>query len=204
MGRKFPSSVLAEDINYRFNSVSFKGNEGWIVGKPTLLLHTIDSGKTWSRIPLSAKLPGTPLKITAIGEGKAEMITDQGAIYTTSNTAKTWQANVEETVDATLNRTVSSGISGASYFEGTFSNVSRSESGQYVAVSSRGNFYMTWTPGDTNWTPHNRPIGRRIQNMGWSLDNELWLASRGGEVLRGRSQGITEDFSNTKLQSRGF
>merc|ERR1712144_106978 len=40
--------------------------------------------------------------------------------------------------------------------------------------------------------------------MGWSPDNSLWLSSRGGEVLLGKSQGVTEDFSATKLQSRGF
>ena len=62
----------------------------------------------------------------------------QGAIYATDNAAYTWSAAVQETVDATLNRTVSSGISGASYYEGTFSNIQRSPSGDYVAVSSRG------------------------------------------------------------------
>jgi hypothetical protein len=41
----------------------------------------------------------------------------------TDNAAYTWQAAVQETVDATLNRTVSSGISGASYYEGVFSQV---------------------------------------------------------------------------------
>jgi photosystem II stability/assembly factor-like uncharacterized protein len=198
------SSALDEGINYRFNSISFMGEEGWIVGKPTILLYTSDAGKIWERISLSSKLPGTPLKITAIGKGQAEMITDQGAIYVTNDTAKTWKAAVVESVDATLNRTVSSGISGASYFEGFFSSVNRGEFGQYVAISSRGNFFMTWAPGDTNWMPHNRPKGRRIQNMGWSPDNSLWLASRGGEVLVGTSQGVTEDFSTTKLQSRGF
>lgn len=76
--------------------------------------------------------------------------------------------------------------------------------GQYVAVSSRGNFFMTWLPGDINWEPHNRPKGRRVQNMGWSPDNTLWLSSRGGELLLGVVQGITEDFFTTKLQSRGF
>ncbi len=33
----------------------------------------------------------------------------QGALYVTDNAAYTWQAAVQETVDATLNRTVSSG-----------------------------------------------------------------------------------------------
>ena len=33
----------------------------------------------------------------------------QGAVYATNNGAYTWSAAVQETVDATLNRTVSSG-----------------------------------------------------------------------------------------------
>ena len=49
------------------------------------------------------------------------------------------------------------GISGASYYEGTFSNINRSADGDYVAVSSRGNFFLTWSPGETYWQPHNRP-----------------------------------------------
>ncbi len=47
-----------QGFNYRFNSISFSGEEGWIVGKPAILLHTTDGGKNWERIPLSAKLPG--------------------------------------------------------------------------------------------------------------------------------------------------
>lgn len=134
-------------------------------------------------------------------KGQAEMTTDAGAIYVTDNTAYTWSAAVQETVDATLNRTVSSGISGASYYEGSFSNIARSSAGEYVAVSSRGNFYMTWAPGQTYWQPHNRPVARRVQVRGSCADRashtqtatwargtrQIWLAdgnrlcwSRGG------------------------
>lgn len=49
-------------------------------------------------------------------------------------------------------RTVSSGISGASYYTGTFNSVNRSPDGNYVAVSSRGNFYLTWEPGQVSFS----------------------------------------------------
>ncbi|PRW61576.1 Photosystem II stability assembly factor chloroplastic [Chlorella sorokiniana] len=202
-----PRTVQAaqdEGFNFRFNSISFNGDEGWIVGKPAILLHTTDGGKSWERIPLSAKLPGAPVLITALGAaGSAEMTTDQGAIYVTSNGAMNWTAAVQETVDATLNRVISSGISGASYYEGSFSNISRNAAGDYVAVSSRGNFFMTWSPGQTYWKPHNRPSTRRLQNMGYTPDSQIWLTTKGGDVYYVDSSGEGK-FSQAKINSRGF
>ncbi|KAK9115560.1 hypothetical protein Sjap_014507 [Stephania japonica] len=201
--RSIPSAE-DEDFNYRFNSISFKGKEGWIVGKPAILLHTSDAGESWERIPLSAQLPGDMVYIKATGEKSAEMVTDQGAIYVTSNRGYNWKAAVQETVSATLNRTVSSGISGASYYTGTFSTVNRSPDGNYVAVSSRGNFYLTWEPGQPYWQPHNRAVARRIQNMGWRADGGLWLLVRGGGLYLSRGIGLTEEFEEVPVQSRGF
>ncbi|XP_021899595.1 photosystem II stability/assembly factor HCF136, chloroplastic-like isoform X3 [Carica papaya] len=201
--RSIPSAE-DEDFNYRFNSISFKGKEGWIVGKPAILLYTSDAGESWERIPLSAQLPGDMVYIKATGEKSAEMVTDQGAIYVTSNRGYNWRAAVQETVSATLNRTVSSGISGASYYTGTFSTVNRSPDGRYVAVSSRGNFYLTWEPGQPFWQPHNRAIARRIQNMGWRADGGLWLLVRGGGLYLSKGTGVTEDFEEVPVQSRGF
>ena len=70
-------------FNYRFNSISFNGPEGWIVGKPAILLHTNDGGDNWERVPLSAKLPGNPILVVALpGEaGRAEMTTDQVGLH---------------------------------------------------------------------------------------------------------------------------
>jgi photosystem II stability/assembly factor-like uncharacterized protein len=201
------AAAQEEDINYRFNSISFAGKEGWIVGKPAILLHTSDAGATWERIPLSAKLPGTPVLITALGKGAAEMATDEGALYVTSDVAQTWKAAVEETVAATLNRTVSSGIQGASYYTGSFSQIKRNADGAYVGVSSRGNFYMTWEPGQAYWQPHNRNAARRIQNMGWRQTGGLWLITRGGGIFLSRGAGVPDnddDYDEAKVGSRGF
>lgn len=97
------------------------------------------------------------------------------------------------------------GISGASYYEGSFSNLARSSNGDYVAVSSRGNFYMTWTPGQTFWLPHNRPAARRLQNMGFTPSGEVWVSTRGGDVLLANEPGIaTDSFENVTINSRGF
>jgi photosystem II stability/assembly factor-like uncharacterized protein len=202
-----PRSIPAaedEDFNYRFNSISLKGKEGWIVGKPAILLHTSDAGENWERIPLSSQLPGDLVYIQATGEKSAEMVTDEGAIYVTSNKGYNWKAAVQETVSATLNRTVSSGISGASYYTGTFNAVNRSPNGEYVAVSGRGNFYLTWEPGQPYWQPHNRTSARRIQNMGWRADGGLWLLVRGGGLYLSRGSGITEEFDEVPISSRGF
>lgn len=68
-----------EGFNYRFNSVSFNGEEGWIVGRPAILLHSTDGGTNWERVPLSAKLPGNPILVHALPgkSGQAELTTDQ-------------------------------------------------------------------------------------------------------------------------------
>lgn len=163
-GETWEERTLAlEDDRVSFSAVSFYEREGWITGKPSLLLHTLDGGKNWSRIPLSEKLPGAPDGIVALGPDSAEMVTDLGAIYQTNNGGKTWQALVEGAV-------------------GVARTINRSEDGRYVAVSARGNFYSTWAPGQTEWTPYNRNSSRRLQTMGFGEDGKLWLLARGGQL----------------------
>jgi len=148
---------------YRFSSISFAGQEGWITGQPALLLHTTDDGKSWSRIGLSSKLPGDPFEIVAQGKNSAEMVTDLGAIYSTEDAGQNWRALVTQAV-------------------GNARNINRSEDGRYVAISANGNFYSTWQPGDMTWVQHNRNSSRRVQNMGYTPDNRLWMLNRGGQV----------------------
>ena len=197
-----------EDVNYRFNSISFSGKEGWIVGKPAILLHTTDGGENWERVGLSPRLPGAPVLITATGSsGQAELVTDEGAIYLTTNAARDWKAAVEETISGTLNRTVSSGVQGASYYTGTLSTIARNNDGDYIGLSSRGNFYMTWSPGQSYWQPHNRASGRRVQSMGWRPDGGIWELTRGGGIYFSNTDQLPEeddDFSEGTIGSRGF
>lgn len=185
--RSFSNLDAEEEITYRFQVVSFDPNgEGWVLGKPTLMLHTKDGGKNWERIPLSPKLPGEPTSILSLGPGKAEMTTSSGAVYTTENAGRNWKAQVKETIDATLNRISSSGVSGASYFTGSIINQVRDDDGAYLAVSSRGNFFLTWEPGQDFWIPHNRGTPRRIQNMGFvegDIHKGCWMTLNGGKLL---------------------
>lgn len=197
--RSFSALDPEEEITYRFEQVSLKDKEAYIIGKPPILLHSKDAGKSWERVPLSPKLPGEPATIVGLGQGNAEMTTSTGAIYYTSNGGLNWKAQVKETIDATLNRISSSGVKGASYFSGAIATTHRDDDGKYLAVSSRGNFYLTWEPGQDFWIPHNRGTARRIQSMNFvknQQSNGVWMSLNGGEL------SLTEtnpDMSSTDL-----
>lgn len=211
--RTFANLDEEEEVGYRFEKVSFSGPEGFVIGKPPILLHTKDSGKSWERIPLSPKLPGEPSGIQALGGGKAEMTTSTGAIYSTSNAGLNWKALVKETIDATLNRVSSSGVSGASYFTGQVAAIDRdSKTGSYLAVSSRGNFYLTWQEGQDFWIPHNRNTNKRIQSMGFVQDDAtkgLWMTLNGGSLTVADDADVdlsadTPNFKVANLNSGGY
>ncbi|XP_073021523.1 photosystem II stability/assembly factor HCF136, chloroplastic-like isoform X1 [Primulina eburnea] len=78
------------------------------------------------------------------------------------------------------------------YYTGTFGNVNRSPEGNYVAVSSRGNFCLTWEPGQAFWQPQNRAVARRIQNIGWRADGGLWLLVHGGGLYLSKGTGVAQ------------
>lgn len=49
-----------------------------------------------------------------------------------------------------------------------------------------------------------RPAARRLQNMGWTPDGQLWVTTRGGDVLISPESGVSDKFEDKKIGSRGF
>ena len=209
--RTFANLDPDEELTYRFENVSFSGNDGWVIGKPAIMLHTKDGGKSWLRVPVSPKLPGEPTLITALGPDRAEMTTSSGAVYETSNGGRNWKAQVKETIDSTLNRTISSGVSGASYFTGSIIGVIRDKEGKYLAISSRGNFFLTWEPGQEFWIPRARETSRRIQAMGFIENNAqkgIWMSTRGGGLSFTTEVDLESvnsfEFQNSDIKTGGY
>lgn len=154
---------LPEEENFRLISIDFNGNEGWIVGQPGLLLHSDDAGKSWSRLLLDTKLPGEPYVVTALGPKSAELATNVGAVYRTGDAGSSWQALVGDAA-------------------GAIRDLRRSPEGDYVSVSSLGNFFATWEPGQSAWQVHQRVSSQRLQSMGFQPDGHLWMVARGAQL----------------------
>ena len=49
-----------------------------------------------------------------------------------------------------------------------------------------------------------RPAARRLQNMGWTPDGQLWVTTRGGDVLISPEAGVSDKFEDKRIGSRGF
>ncbi|MEY3462472.1 MAG: photosynthesis system II assembly factor Ycf48 [Cyanobium sp.] len=154
---------LPADENFRLISVDFKGQEGWIAGQPGLMLHSTDGGRNWTRLFLDTKLPGEPYLVTALGEGRAELATTVGAVYATADGGRSWRALVTDAA-------------------GAVRELRRSPDGRYVSVSSLGNFFSTWNPGEPTWQVHQRVSSQRLQAMGFQPDGALWMVARGAQL----------------------
>ena len=156
---------ISSEENFRLLDIDFKGEEGWLIGQPALVLHTTDSGKNWTRLSLGNKLPGQPYLVTTVDSGVAELATTAGAIYETSNSGESWDAKV---VDA-------SGSGGVR-------DLRRTKDGNYVSVSSLGNFFSTLDSNSDTWMAHQRASSKRVQSIGFNPNGNLWMLSRGAEI----------------------
>ena len=156
---------LSSEENFRLLDIDFKGEEGWLLGQPSLVMHTYDAGKNWTRLSLGNKLPGQPFLISTLDRDKAELATTAGAIYATTNSGESWEAKV---VDA----------SGS----GGIRDLRRTIEGDYVSVSSLGNFFSTLENDSDTWIAHQRASSKRVQSIGFNPSGSLWMLSRGAEI----------------------
>ena len=166
---------LPDEENFRLISIDFNGDEGWIAGQPGLLMHTEDGGQNWTRLFLDTKLPGEPYLITALGRHSAELATNVGAVYETHDDGGSWEAKVTDAA-------------------GAVRDLRRSDDGSYVSVSSLGNFYATWEPGDAVWQVHQRVSSQRLQSIGYQPDGDLWMVARGAQIRLNDEPGNLESW----------
>ena len=171
---------LEEDENFRLISIDFNGNEGWIAGQPGLVMHSTDAGKNWSRLKLENKLPGDPYLITNLGPNNAELATNAGAIYRTSDGGTTWKATVSEAA-------------------GAVRDLRRSAAGNYVSVSSLGNFFSTLDVGQDVWQNHERVSSKRVQSLGYQPNGELWMVARGAEIRLNDQPGNVDSWGKAMI-----
>lgn len=177
---------LPPEENFRLISIDFRGSEGWIAGQPGLLLHSTDAGQSWTRLFLDTKLPGEPYLITALGKGSAELATNVGAIYQTEDGGTSWQATVSDAA-------------------GAVRDLRRTDDGRYVSVSSLGNFFATWEPGQAIWQPHQRISSQRVQAMGFQPDGNYWMVTRGAQMRFNSDAGNLDDWSKPVIPiTNGF
>ncbi len=155
---------IAAEENFRLLDIDFRGSEGWLIGQPSLVMHTIDEGKSWTRLSLG-KLPGQPFLVSTIDEGIAELATTSAAIYETSNSGETWEAKVSDPSE-----------------QGGIRDLRRTSEGNYVSVSSLGNFFSTLDSGSDTWIAHQRASSKRVQSIGFNPNGNLWMLSRGAEI----------------------
>ena len=155
--------ITAEE-NFRLLDIDFRGSEGWLIGQPSLVMHTIDEGKNWTRLSLG-KLPGQPFLVSTLDDGVAELATTSAAIYVTSNSGETWEAKVADPSE-----------------QGGIRDLRRTSDGDYVSVSSLGNFFSTLENGSDTWIAHQRASSKRVQSIGFNPKGNLWMLSRGAEI----------------------
>ena len=167
---------LPEEENFRLISIAFDADDGWIAGQPGLLMHTTDGGQNWTRLFLDTKLPGEPYLITALGPNNAELATNVGAVYRTSDGGGSWDAEVSDAAGATR-------------------DLRRSPDGAYVSVSSLGNFYATWDPGQPVWQVHQRVSSQRLQSIGYQPNGKLWMVARGAQIRFNEDAADNESWS---------
>jgi membrane protein len=163
-------SIMKEE----FKDIQFINNEGWIVGTKGVVLHTQDSGKTWT---ISKWGEFTLNDIYMLNSQKGFISADSGVILTTGNGGKSW--SVYDTKDVTLN----------------FNLISfRDTTG--IITANKGRMLYT-TDSGLNWSIRTIAEAKRknklvdLNSSFFTDKNNVWIAGNDGIILHSTDAGAT-------------
>lgn len=180
---QFPDGI-PEFLSIRFNS----RNQGFIVGSVldkqnddvvigSLLLRTVDGGKTWTRLDVPTKVELFHLDFD--GKSHGWIVGDRGTILATTNNGSSWELQDSGTTEVLYNVDFRDERDG--YVVGTGGTILRTEDGGNV------------------WVKIPSPVSSTLFRVDFSSDKEGWIVGARGTILRTNDRGLTwtESRSNT-------
>lgn len=166
---------VADFLSIRFNSKS----QGFIIGTilndadeviDSLLLRTVDGGKSWSRLTL----PDVDTELFHLDfDGKREgwIVGDLGVVLATNDNGNSWTKQ-------------DTGITAGLY------NVDFRDEKNGFAVGEQGTIIRT-TDGGSTWEKVDSGVRNTLFRVHFVTDKEGWIVGSGGVILRTQDRGVT-------------
>jgi photosystem II stability/assembly factor-like uncharacterized protein len=189
-GKNWRENIVIKRSDFKgltpeFLSVRFSDKKrGWIVGSldnkdgevmDSLILQTLDSGETWTRVTIPAKQE--LYHVDFIGDARGWIVGDKGLIYKTEDAGATWVKQI-------------SGVTTSLY------NIDFRDSDFGTVVGGKGTILRTEDGGAT-WTKINTTIDKSFLRVNFISDKTGWIVGGGGTILR------TDDKGRTWLKQNG-
>lgn len=174
--------LIPEFLSIRFSDKK----RGWIVGSldnkdgnviDSLILQTIDSGETWTRITVPAKQELH--HVDFVNDSRGWIVGGRGLILKTEDGGNTWN-------------TQNSGVNVSLY------NVDFRDSDFGMIVGGRGTILRTENGGAT-WTKINTPIDKSLLRINFISDKTGWIVGNNGNILRTEDKGKTWVNQNNQI-----
>ena len=187
---EFPDGI-PEFLSIRFNSKK----QGFIVGTVidkedpdniigSLVLRTIDGGKTWSRIRVPSKVELFHLDFD--GKSRGWIVGDKGTILATTDNGNRWSLQKSGT-------------------EETLYNVDFRDGKEGYTVGSKGTILRTANGGRT-WVKVKTSFTKTLFRVDFADDKNGWIVGSGGTILRSYDRGRSwvGQISNTEMNLYGL
>jgi photosystem II stability/assembly factor-like uncharacterized protein len=183
-GKNWRENIIVNSKDYRgltpeFLSIRFTNKKtGWIVGSvsnqrnevvDSLILHTLDGGENWSRVPTSFRQELYHLDF--VNDSDGWIVGDKGLILVTDDGGKTWMRQAV-------------GLNVSLY------NVDFRDSKNGVVVGGAGTILRTEN-GGMSWEKITSPVKKSLLRVNFIDDKAGWVVGAGGTILRTDDKGKT-------------